>query len=202
MKLRIQYDDEKKQYETEYAFLLDEKDRQIQHISEDKDKQIKDLADEKEKLTDLINSYNTKIRSKYVTLENDLKTCKQQLNSALEQLTISRQQQQELYRQINTNLMSLEEYQLKLATCKNDIKSQNMQFLECQQALQKCNYDKQSDQEEYNKLLVSQNHYVQECQQKLLDCENSKKIKYAEYNTLVKNINEANKYNIETLERL
>ncbi|XP_069184596.1 putative leucine-rich repeat-containing protein DDB_G0290503 [Procambarus clarkii] len=183
MKLRIQYDDEKKQYETEYAFMLDEKDRQIQHISEDKDKQIKDLANEKEKLTNLINSNNTRIRSKYATLENDLKTCKQQLNSALEPLTISRQQQEELYRQINIKLMSLEEYQLKLATCENDIKNQNMQFLECQQDLHKCNYDKQSDQEEYNKLLVSQNHYVQECQQKLLDCENSKKIKYDEYNT-------------------
>ncbi|XP_069177149.1 putative leucine-rich repeat-containing protein DDB_G0290503 [Procambarus clarkii] len=166
MKLRIQYDDEKKQYETEYAFMLDEKDRHIQHISEDKDKQIKDLADEKEKLTDLINSNNT---------------------------SISRQQQEELNRKINTNLMS---------ACENDIRIQNIQFLECQQALQKCNYDKQSDQEEYNKLLISQNHYVQECQQKLLDCENSKQIKYDEYNTLVKNINEANKYNIETLERL
>ncbi|XP_069169645.1 putative leucine-rich repeat-containing protein DDB_G0290503 [Procambarus clarkii] len=175
MKLRIQYDDEKKQYETEYAFMLDEKDRHIQHISEDKDKQIKDLADEKEKLTDLINSNNT---------------------------SISRQQQEELNRKINTNLMSLKEYQLKLAACENDIRIQNIQFLECQQALQKCNYDKQSDQEEYNKLLISQNHYVQECQQKLLDCENSKQIKYDEYNTLVKNINEANKYNIETLERL
>nr|XP_045588536.1 myosin-6-like [Procambarus clarkii] len=175
MKLRIQYDDEKKQYETEYAFMLDEKDRQFQHIFEDKDKQIKDLADEKEKLTDLINSNNT---------------------------SISRQQQEELNRKINTNLMSLKEYQLKLATCENDIRIQKMQFLECQEALQKCNYDKQSDQEEYNNLLVSQNHYVQECQQKLLDCENSKKIKYDEYNTLVKNINEANKYNIETLERL
>ncbi|XP_069181153.1 putative leucine-rich repeat-containing protein DDB_G0290503 [Procambarus clarkii] len=200
MKLRIQYDDEKKQYETEYAFMLDEKNRQIQHISEDKDKQIKDLADEKEKLTNLLNSNNTIIRSKYVTLENDLKTCKQQLNSALEQLTISYQQKHELYRQINTNLMSLEEYQLKLATCENDIKNQNMQFLECQQALQKCKDDKLSEKEEYNNLLVSQNHYVQECQQKLLDCENSKKIKYDEYNTLVKNINEANKYNIETLD--
>nr|XP_045586794.1 uncharacterized protein PFB0765w-like [Procambarus clarkii] len=174
MKLRIQYDDEKKQYETEYAIMLDEKDRQFQHISEDKDKQIKDLADEKEKLTDLINSNNT---------------------------SISRQQQ-ELNRKINTNLMSLKEYQLKLAACENDIRIQNIQFLECQQALQKCNYDKQSDQKEYNNLLVSQNHYVQECQQKLLDCENSKKIKYDEYNTLVKNINEANKYNIETLEQL
>ncbi|XP_069181859.1 interaptin-like [Procambarus clarkii] len=175
MKLRIQYDDEKKQYETEYAFMLDEKDRQIQNISEDKDKQIKDLADEKEKLTDLINSNNT---------------------------SISRQQQEELKRKININLMSLKEYQLKLAACENNIRIQKMQFLECQQALQKCNYDKQSDQEEYNKLLISQNHYVQECQQKLLDCENSKQIKYDEYNTLVKNINEANKYNIETLERL
>nr|XP_045602723.1 MATH and LRR domain-containing protein PFE0570w-like [Procambarus clarkii] len=175
MKLRIQYDDEKKQYETEYAFMLDEKDRQIQHISEDKDKQIKDLADEKEKLTDLINSNNT---------------------------SISRQQQEELNRKININLMSLKEYQLKLAACENDIRIQNIQFLECQQALQKCNYDKQSDQEEYNNLLVSQNHYVQECQQKLLDCKNSKEIKYDEYNTLVNNINEANKYNIETLERL
>ncbi|XP_069170385.1 putative leucine-rich repeat-containing protein DDB_G0290503 [Procambarus clarkii] len=175
MKLRIQYDNEKKQYETEYAIMLDEKDRQFQHISEDKDKQIKDLADEKEKLTDLINSNNT---------------------------SISRQQQEELNRKININLMSLKEYQLKLATCENYIRIQNMQFLECQQALQKCNYDKQSDQEEYNNLLVSQNHYVQEYQQKLLDCENSKKIKYDEYNTLVKNINEANKYNIETLEQL
>ncbi|XP_069182758.1 putative leucine-rich repeat-containing protein DDB_G0290503 [Procambarus clarkii] len=175
MKLRIQYDDEKKQYETEYAFMLDEKDRQFQHIFEDKDKQIKDLADEKEKLTDLINSNNT---------------------------SISRQQQEELNRKINTNLMSLKEYQLKLAACENDIRIQNMQFLECQQALQKCNYDKQSDQEEYNKLLVSQKHYLEECQQKLLACENSKQIKYDEYNTLVKNINEANKYNIETLERL
>ncbi|XP_069168003.1 putative leucine-rich repeat-containing protein DDB_G0290503 [Procambarus clarkii] len=110
MKLRIQYDDEKKQYETEYAFMLDEKDRQFQHIFEDKDKQIKDLADEKEKLTDLINSNNT---------------------------SISRQQQ-ELNRKINTNLMSLKEYQLKLATCENDIKNQNIQFLECQEALQKC----------------------------------------------------------------
>ncbi|XP_069172814.1 uncharacterized protein [Procambarus clarkii] len=113
MKLRFQYDDEKKQYETEYAFMLDEKDRQFQHISEDKDKQIKDLADEKEKLTDLINSNNT---------------------------SISRQQQEELNRKINTNLISLKEYQLKLAACENE--------------------------------------------------------------TLVKNINEANKYNIETLEQL
>ncbi|XP_069176458.1 putative leucine-rich repeat-containing protein DDB_G0290503 [Procambarus clarkii] len=175
MKLRIQYDNEKKQYETEYAIMLDEKDRQFQHISEDKDKQIKDLADEKEKLTDLINSNNT---------------------------SISRQQREELNRKINTNLMSLTEYQLKLAACENDIRIQNIQFLECQQALQKCNYDKQSDQKEYNNLLVSQNNYVQECQQKLLDCENSKKIKYDEYNTLVKHINEANKYNIETLEQL
>ncbi|XP_069176460.1 uncharacterized protein [Procambarus clarkii] len=150
MKLRIQYDNEKKQYETEYVIMLDEKDRQFQHISEDKDKQIKDLADEKEILTDLINSNNT---------------------------SISRQQQEELNRKINTNLMSLKEYQLKLAACENDIRIQNIQFLECQQALQKCNYDKQSDQKEYNNLLVSQNNYVQECQQKLLDCENSKKIK-------------------------
>ncbi|XP_069162932.1 putative leucine-rich repeat-containing protein DDB_G0290503 [Procambarus clarkii] len=155
MKLRIQYDDEKKKYETEYAFLVNEKDRQIQHISEDKDKQIKDLADEKEKLTDLINSNNTRIRSKYVALEKELK-------SAHEQLTISRQQQEELNR--------------KLAACENDIRIQKMQFLECQQALQKCNYDKQSDQEEYNKLLVSQKHYLEECEQKLLDCENSKQI--------------------------
>nr|XP_045590656.1 E3 ubiquitin-protein ligase BRE1-like [Procambarus clarkii] len=175
MKLRIQYDDEKKHYETKYAFMLDEKDRQIQHISEDKDKQIKDLADEKEKLTDLIKSNNS---------------------------SISRQQQEELNREININLMSLKEYQLKLAACENDIRIQNIQFLECQQALQKCNYDKQSDQEEYNKLLISQNHYVQECEQKLLACENSKQTKYDEYNTLVQNINEANKYNIETLERL
>ncbi|XP_069191789.1 uncharacterized protein [Procambarus clarkii] len=49
--------------------------------------------------------------------------------------------------------MSLEEYQLKLATCENDIKSQNMQFLECQQALQKCKDDKLSEKEEYNNLL-------------------------------------------------
>nr|XP_045624379.1 myosin-6-like [Procambarus clarkii] len=157
MKLRIQYDDEKKQYETKYAFMLDEKDRQIQHISEDKDKQIKDLADEKEKLTDLIKSNNT---------------------------SISRQQQEELNRKININLMSLKEYQLKLAACENDIRIQNMQFLECQEALQKCKDDKLSEKEEYNNLLVSQNHYVQECQQKLLDCENSKQIKYDEYNTL------------------
>ncbi|XP_069189263.1 putative leucine-rich repeat-containing protein DDB_G0290503 [Procambarus clarkii] len=175
MKLIIQYDDEKKQYETEYAFMLDEKDRQFQHIFEDKDKQIKDLADEKEKLTDLINSNNT---------------------------SISRQQQEELNMKIYINLMSLKEYQLKLAACENDIRIQKMQFLECQQALQKCKDDKLSEKEEYNNLLVSQNHYVQECQQKLLDCENSKNIKYDEYNTLVKNINEANKYNIETLERL
>ncbi|XP_069182154.1 uncharacterized protein [Procambarus clarkii] len=98
--------------------------------------------------------------------------------------------------------MSLKEYQLKLAACENDIRNQNMQFLECQEALHKCNYDKQSDQEEYNKLLVSQKHYLEECQQKLPDCDNSKKINYDEYNTLVKNINEANKYIIETLERL
>nr|XP_045586903.1 sodium channel and clathrin linker 1-like [Procambarus clarkii] len=148
MKLRIQYDNEKKQYETEYAIMLDEKDRQFQHISEDKDKQIKDLADEEEKLTDLINSNNT---------------------------SISRQQREELNRKINTNLMSLTEYQLKLAACENDIRIQNIQFLECQQALQKCNYDKQINQKEYNNLLVSQNNYVQECQQKLLDCEILKK---------------------------
>ncbi|XP_069177531.1 chromosome partition protein Smc-like [Procambarus clarkii] len=92
MKLRIQYDDEKKQYETEYALMLDEKNRQIQHIFEDKDKRIKDLADEKEKLTDLLNSINTRKLSKYVTLEKEL-------NSAHEQLTISRQQQEELKRE-------------------------------------------------------------------------------------------------------